>query len=155
MIRASWIQRRVCASRDRVTSPCEIRNSDVCHAWKEKIQLFRLWKVKNNSEIVNWFFLSRVFAWLPKKNGKSLCIACHLYARTMLIFSVLLKLTDVLPRTIARQNQFSAIHTQLCEKSQEVSRLWVQQDEEREKCTTQIFFSLKHRKLTKTATGFP
>lgn len=34
-----------------------------------------------------------------KKNGKSLCIACHLYARTMLIFSVLLKLTDVLPRT--------------------------------------------------------
>lgn len=38
-----------------------------------------------------------------KKNGKSLCIACHLYARTMLIFSVLLKLTNVLPRTIVRQ----------------------------------------------------
>lgn len=44
---------------------------------------------------------------LQKKNGKSLCIACHLYARTMLIFSVLLKLTDVLSRTIVRQNLFS------------------------------------------------
>lgn len=40
---------------------------------------------------------------VAKKNGKSLCIACHLYARTMLIFSVLLKLTDVLSRTIVRQ----------------------------------------------------
>lgn len=39
---------------------------------------------------------------IAKKNGKSLCIACHLYARTMLIFSVLLKLTDVLLRTIVR-----------------------------------------------------
>ncbi|CUM50641.1 unnamed protein product [Debaryomyces tyrocola] len=43
---------------------------------------------------------------------KSLCKACHLYARTMLIFSVLLKLTNVLSRRIVRTKEiFRAIYT--------------------------------------------
>lgn len=54
---------------------------------------------KSGIKIVNDF---RFWKIIEKKNGKSLCIACHLYARTMLIFSVLLKLTDVLLRTIVR-----------------------------------------------------
>lgn len=46
-----------------------------------------------------------------KKNGKSLCTACHLYARTMLIFSVLLKLTSALSEDSAINLNFSRLHS--------------------------------------------
>ena len=85
-----------------------------------------------------------------QKNGKSLCIACHLYARTMLIFSVLLKLTDVLPRTIVRQSKFSAIYIQLCENVQEKnSRLYKARNTRKEKMYHTNLASFRNRNLTK------